>query len=238
MRLALSRNRRLDALAKRFRHWPPIGWVRFGSFRRVRPISRSFGFDRGQCVDRYYIERFLARHAADIHGHVLEVQDNTYTKTFGGDRVRVSDVLHITGNAAATIVANLIDAPHIPSNTFDCIVLTQTLQEIYDCAAVVRTVHRILKSSGVLLATVPGIQQICRDDMDQWGDYWRFTTASARRLFEPVFSSDHLRIDAHGNVLAAVAFLHGLATEDLPAGALDDHDRDYEVVITIRAVKT
>jgi glycosyltransferase involved in cell wall biosynthesis len=37
--------------------WPPVGWVRIGSLRRVTPISQVFGFDRGQPIDRYYIER-------------------------------------------------------------------------------------------------------------------------------------------------------------------------------------
>ena len=74
---------------------PPIGWVRFGSLRRVTPISQEFGYDRGRPIDRYYVETFLARQAADIRGRVLEIGDNSYTRRFGGDRVTVSDVLHV-----------------------------------------------------------------------------------------------------------------------------------------------
>jgi hypothetical protein len=87
------------------------------------------------------------------------------------------------------------------------------------------------------LVTVPGISQIVRYDMDRWGDYWRFTTLSARRLFEAAFPSGDVAVEAHGNVLVATAFLHGLTTRDLRPDELDYRDPDYEVLITVRAVK-
>lgn len=218
--------------------WPPVGFVRFGSLRRLQPISRAFGFDRGLCIDRYYIENFLGEYTEDIRGHVLEIGDDTYTRRFGGDRVARSDVLHVQeGNPKATIVADLTCADSIPSDTFDCIVFTQTLQCIYDVRAAIRHLHRILKPGGVLLATFPGISQISRYDMDRWGDYWRFTTLSARRLFEEVFPPGSVTVRAYGNVLAAVAFLHGLSAEELRREELDYHDPDYELIITVRAVK-
>ena len=236
--LPVEVRRWLRAKQQRFKQSPLPGFVRFGSLRRVTPISRVFGFDRGQCVDRYYIENFLASHAQDIQGHVLEIGDATYTRTFGSARVAKSDVVHVwEGNPKATIVADLTCADHIPSDTFDCIILTQTLQHIYDVHASLKQLYRVLKPGGVLLATFPGISQISRYDMDRWGDYWRFTTLSARRLFEEVFPPDHVTVMAHGNVLAAIAFLHGLAAEELKQEELDHCDPDYEVLITIRAIK-
>jgi glycosyltransferase involved in cell wall biosynthesis/SAM-dependent methyltransferase len=213
--------------------------VRFGSLRRLAPVSRKFGWDRGGLpVDRYYIERFLARHAADVAGHALEVRDDAYIRKFGGARVTRTDVLHPTaGNEKATIIADLTSADHVPSNTFDCIVLTQVLPFIPDVQAAVHTLHRILRPGGVVLATVPGISQIVRYDMDRWGDYWRFTSLSVRRLFECGFPEGEVAIETYGNVLAATAFLQGLSSRDLRPEELDYHDPDYEVVITIRAVK-
>lgn len=73
--------------------------------------------------------------------------------------------------------------------------------------------------------------------MDRWGDYWRFTSLSARHLFEEVFPAESIEVQPHGNVLAAIAFLHGLAAEELRPQELDYHDPDYEVLITVRAVK-
>ncbi|HBY93446.1 MAG TPA: methyltransferase [Chloroflexi bacterium] len=212
--------------------------VRFGDLRRVTPISRSFGFDRGQPVDRYYIEGFLAQYVADIRGRVLEIGDNGYTRQFGAGRVTRSDVLdHVAENPNATIVANLTHADHVPRDTFDCIIFTQTLQFIYDPEAAITTLHRILKPDGVLLGTFPAVSQICRYDMDRWGDYWRFTTASIQRLLGDRFGSENVSVGARGNVLAAISFLHGLSAHELKTEELDYHDPDYQILITARALK-
>ena len=40
-----------------------------------------------------------------------------------------------------------------------------------------------------------------------------------------------------GNVLAAIAFLAGLAAEELRPEELDVNDPDYQAVIVVRAVK-
>jgi SAM-dependent methyltransferase len=219
---------------------PPAGRrVRFGSLRQLAPVSRKFGWDRGGLpIDRYYIECFLEQNARDIRGRVLEMRDDQYTRRFGAERVTQADVLHPTpDNSKATIVADLTRAEHLPGDVFDCIVLTQVLPFIPDVSAAVRTLHRILRPGGVVLATMPGISQIVRYDMDRWGDYWRFTSLSARRAFESGFPQGDLRVEAHGNVLAATAFLHGLSTRDLRPQELDFHDPDYEVLITVRAVK-
>jgi glycosyltransferase involved in cell wall biosynthesis len=219
-------------------YYPPVGCVSLGSLRGVVPISRKWGFDRGLPIDRYYIERFLSAHAADIQGRVLEIQDNAYTRRFGGDRVTRSDVLHaVEGNREATIVADLTCADHLASRAFDCVILTQTLQFIYDVHAALKTVYRILRPGGVLFVTCPGISQISRNDYDRWGDYWRFTTLSVQRLLEKAFPPANVRVEAYGNVLAATAFLQGLATQEFRPTELDYSDPDYQVLITARAVK-
>jgi hypothetical protein len=218
--------------------WPPVGWGRFRSSNRLQPVSRLFGFDRGQCIDRYYIESFLTAHREDIQGHVLEIGDDVYTCKFGGDRVTKKDVLHlVASNPRATIVADLTCAKHIPSDVFDCIIFTQTLPFIYDVRAAIQTLYRILKPRGVLLATFPGISQISRYDMVRWGDYWRFTDASAQRLFADAFGSKNIQVRIHGNVLVACAFLHGLAAQELRPHELEYQDPDYQLLLTLKAVK-
>jgi SAM-dependent methyltransferase len=216
---------------------PPIGKIRFGDLRRLEPLSRKFGYDRGQPVDRYYIEQFLARHADDIRGRVLEIGDDAYTRRFGRARVSQSDVLHIKeGHPGATIIADLSRGEDIPSGVFDCVILTQTLHLVYDVPAALRTLVRILKPGGVLLATVPGITQIDRFEWrHSW--YWAFTTVSAQRRFEEVFPAANLTLATYGNVLAATAFLYGIAYQELRPEELDHRDIDYEVTITVRAVK-
>jgi hypothetical protein len=72
------------------------------------PVSRTFGFERGKPVDRWYIERFLAEHSADVRGRVLEVAESTYTGWYGGEDVTASDVLYAAeGNPDATVVGDL-----------------------------------------------------------------------------------------------------------------------------------
>jgi SAM-dependent methyltransferase len=219
---------------------PPPEWVSLGSLRRVTPISRVWGCDRGQPIDRYYIERYFIDCAPDIHGHVLEIGDSRYTHYYGGDRVTKSDVLHVKeGNPEATIVADLSHAPEIPSDTFDCIILTQTLHLIYDVRATIETLYRILKPGGVALVTFPGISQISHQAEKGWADswYWSFTANSAHRLFEEVFPAENVRVVTYGNVLSAIAFLHGLGAEELCQKELDHCDPDYQFLITVRIVK-
>jgi glycosyltransferase involved in cell wall biosynthesis len=229
----------LRAQWDRHRHSVPLGSLDFGSLRRLTPVSRLLGRDRGLPIDRYYIQRFLTANADRIRGQVLELDDDRYTRTFGGDRVTRSDVLHVhPNNPRATIVADLTCADQIPSNRFDCIILTQTLPFIYNIHAVVRTLHRILKPGGVVLASVGGITQISRRDMERWGHYWSFTSLSARLLFEEAFPAADVRVETFGNVLAATAFLYGLAAEELRETELDYRDPDYEFLITIIAVKS
>lgn len=209
-----------------------------GLDRRITPVDKDWGGKRGQIIDRYYIEKFLAERAGDVRGHVLEFGDDAYTRQYGSGKVTGTDVLHLTAdNPHATIVGDLSDGGQIPSNTFDCIICTQVLLLVYDVHAAIRTLYRILKPGGVALITVPGIQKISRGDMELGGDYWRFTSLSLRRIFEEVFPTDSIEIQASGNVLAAVAFLHGLAVQDVRRQDLDYFDPDFEVSIALRAVK-
>ncbi|GKS60284.1 hypothetical protein YTPLAS18_38110 [Nitrospira sp.] len=216
---------------------PSVGAVQFGDLRRLTPISQVWGFDRGLPIDRYYIELFLARESPHIQRCVLEIGDNQYTRRFGGARVTVSDVLHVTpGAPQATIIADLTAADHIASDRFDCIILTQTLQLIYDVHAAIRTVHRILKPGGVVLATMPGITPLNDAEWSrQW--YWNFTKLSAARLFRDQFPDSCVTVATHGNLLSAQAFLQGLAAEELSQDELAYGDDRYEVTITVKATK-
>jgi SAM-dependent methyltransferase len=217
---------------------PQVGSIDFGALRRTRPISRDWGESRGGAVDRRYIADFLAAHAADIRGRVLEIGDDTYARQYGGTRVDRMDILHWTaGNPKATVVADLADAPHIEDDTFDCAVITQTLQYIYRPEAAIATLHRILRPGGVLLLTVPGITQLSMrcDWSSNW--YWSFALPSVRRLLADRFGAGAVACSSAGNVLAALAHLHGIAASELTDAELADRDPDYQVIITARAVK-
>jgi hypothetical protein len=211
----------------------------FGQTAALEPVSRIFGLDRGTPIDRFYIERFLAHHAGLIHGEVLEVGSDLYTVRFGGAKVTKSYVLDIKGDDAdgRTIAGDLTDHGTIPAGRMDCFICTQTFNFIYDTPKAVQGAFNLLKPGGTLLATVAGISQISRYDMERWGDYWRFTTASLQRLFEPVFGAGTV-VASHGNLPASLALLQGLALEDLPdVSLLEAADPDYQMLLTVVAQK-
>jgi SAM-dependent methyltransferase len=209
--------------------------ARLGVLRRTRPLSDAWGFDRGTPVDRWYIESFLAEHRADVRGRVLEVQDSGYTDRFGTG-VERRDVLDIDpANPRATIVADLAAADAIPTGAFDCFILTQTLHLIYDLRSALGHARRLLRPGGVLLATLPSVSRVSRGAAAS--DYWRFTPASAAALFGEVFGPERVAVRSYGNVLAAVAFLAGMAREELSPRDLETRDEHFPVIVAVRAVK-
>jgi SAM-dependent methyltransferase len=223
---------------RRMLAWPPVGTLRLGSLRRTTPLSRNYGFDRGTPIDRHYIDSFLLDHSGDVRGRVLEIGDDDYTRRFGGEHVQRSDVLDAAAdNPRATIVADLANAPEVESGAFDCVICTQTLLLVYDFRAAIATLERVLAPGGVLLVTVPGVSRICRPEADAWGDWWRFTSWSLRRLLEEAFPSGTVEVRSYGNVLTAAAMLYGIAAEELAEGELEAHDPDFEVTVAGRAVK-
>ena len=217
---------------------PRVGSVKLGDLDRLTPISRDWGFDRGTPIDRFYIERFMAARASDIRGRVLEVANNDYTLRYGGERVTQSDVLHpVEGNPRATVVADLARPDASLEGCFDCIICTQTLQLIFEVRNAITQLHRWLKPEGVLLASLPGISQISREDMQQTGDYWRFTGASVQKMFDREFTGGAVDVEVLGNVFAAIAFLHGIAAEECDEASLLEADPQFQMLMTVRAIR-
>ena len=216
------------------------GEVDFGDLDRLSPISPIFGKDRDLLtIERYYIECFLGANRRDVRGRCLEMGDPFYINKFGDDRVTRIDVLHyVEGNKIATIVADLTDAPQILDDTFDCIIITQTLQMIWDLPAAIATLQRILKPGGVVLATTHGMSRVARrEGVDDWGEYWHLTSQSTRKLFEAAFGKGRVEVVTYGNVLSAVGNLHGLGAGEIERAKIDYNDPNYEIIIGARAVK-
>ncbi len=225
---------RLGRLRQRLRRLTRPAWL--GTLRRTTPLSDTWGNDRGTPIDRYYIECFLEAHRRDIRGRVLEVKDSGYITRFGSG-VERADVLDIDpANPAATIVADLSAAGAIAPDQFDCFVLTQTLQFIYDVRASIRYVHRLLRPGGVALVTVPCASRLAHTYHTQ-SDYWRFTPASCAMLFGDVFGPEQTTVYSYGNVLAMIAFLAGMAHQELSRAELETRDPLYPIIVAVRATK-
>lgn len=200
-----------------------------------RPISGHWGYDRGQPIDRWYIEAFLDEHRADVRGDALEVKSGTYVRRYGADLGHVH-ILDVDGqNAAATVIGDLGGERPLPVGSLDCFVLTQTLQYVWAVETAVHNAHDMLRPGGVLLLTVPAIARVSHElDID---DLWRFTADSMRRLLVPRFGDSNVSVVSRGNLVAASAFLAGLAASELSRTELDDDDERFPVVIAARAAR-
>lgn len=205
---------------------------------RYKPFSRAFGHDRGRPIDRFYIDRFIAAEAGAIRGRVLEIGDNNYTRALGADRVTQSDILSPVEDPNATVIADLSNAPQIPDDSFDCIILTQVLQCIYDHHAAIRTMHRILKPGGTVLATLPFLSVLSGVDMAMWGEHWRYTSKAAHRLFADVFGPANVEVHSYGNLVLAMAYLNGFAIQDLDPADFEYNDPLIELISTVKATKS
>lgn len=214
---------------------PPVGRVRLGDFGGVAPIGAGQSVPPARRIDAHYTAAFLAEQAHYVRGEVLEISDGAYAKTIGMGRVKSVTRL-IPGNQAIALVDHL-NTDHLPDASFDCILLLQTLHRIYDLAATVQTLHRLLKPGGVLLLTAPGVGLVKANATAAAG-YWAFTERTLRLLFEPAFGAEQLQVSTHGNVLAAMAWLHGLPADQLDAAELEVQDPQYPLLLTLRAIKS
>ncbi len=210
--------------------------MRVGRISITRPLSKASGFDRGLPIDRYYIERFLALHSADIRGRVLEAGDDSYSRRFGAGQVTRQDVVNIDSRDPSTTIAGDLAAPGtLPEGTFDCVLLTQTLQDVFDVPAALAHIRRSLRPGGVALLTFPGVAPISPDD---WRDsfYWRFTAPSVQRLLADAFEPAGIEVSPYGNLYAATAFLHAAAAQEVSEKKLQPVMPDYAIVIAARAI--
>lgn len=168
----------------------------------------------------------------------MEIGDREYSVRYGGVNVTKSVVLHVQADASdVDLVGNLVTGQGIPADTFDCIILTQTLPFLTDPLAAVRTAFTALKVNGVLLCTVPGISPISRFDADRWGDFWRFSPQGAEHIFRQVFGDAAFEVKGYGNRVSATALLNGWVAEELHQEELDTHDPDFPVIIGCKGIK-
>lgn len=210
-----------------------VGW---GDLRRTQPYSRNWGYDRGTPIDRVYIEAFLRDHASDVRGACLEVLNADYTVRFGGARVERRDVLDIDpSNVAATIVADLGEVNSLPAERFDCVIFTQTLHLVPDMRVALANIWRAIVPGGVLLMTVPALGR--HDSRESFHhDRWRVTKTGLEWLVADL-SGPRATYATYGNLLSCVAFLYGLAAEELRPEELQVNDPQFPLIVGARVRK-
>ena len=144
--------------------------------------------------------------------------------------------MELPANPQATIVADLATADARAGQRLDCFVLTQTLQFVYDTpGGAGATPSRILRPGGVLLATVreSGHPEVRADP--------GITGASPGGMYPELFGrpvrQHRITVRAYGNILTSIAFLTGMAAEELSEKERERDDPDFPLLVTIRAVK-
>jgi hypothetical protein len=206
---------------------------RWGNLRRVRPFSDYYGFDRGTPIDRYYLERFLTEHRADITGDVLEIQMSNYTRRHGSN-LRRTDTVDMEPRFNATYTCDLAASEGVvPTAAYDCFVLPNTLSFLRDLDACLRHALRVIKPGGTILATTAVL-----GPMDQHTkDYWRLSADGWREVGARVWPGSDMTVRAYGNCLSATAAIMGLAVEELTPAELDVEDPKYPVLVGVRCRK-
>lgn len=203
--------------------------------RKLRPLSRNYGFNRGTPIDRYYIEKFIESESSRIKGVCLEIGDKRYATKYGDQRLSRCDVLDIhTSNRMANLHADLRDMTGVVrSQTYDCVILTQVLGMVDDYQAVIREIHRILRPGGSVLITCSSLAPA----HSLRNSYWRFLETSLRFSLEKVFSKALVRVESYGNMLAGQAFWVGMSQEDLSENELEFNDPHYPLIVSAVASK-
>lgn len=210
--------------------------INWGDLRKFSPVSKSFGFDRGNPVDRYYVELFLQKNADLIRGNCLELLDSRYIKKFGSDKVTSCDILDIdTANKKATLIADLTSEKPLGERNYDCIICTQALYLMYDVKKALQNLCDALKVDGWLLITVPFLVKYSPEPLD----CWRFTEYGLRRILEELALQKRIEfhVESYGNLITCVASLQGLAVEDLKEPEFAYKDDSYPLVICAKVKK-
>jgi hypothetical protein len=204
--------------------------VRWGSLRRLDPISPVWGSERGQVVDRYYIDRFFERNGRLITGRVLEVRDTGYTSRYGVGVTSIDVVDIDPRNDDATIVADLADEGSLPAAAFDCAVVPQTLLFVRDPFTAVANLWQSIAPGGTLLISTPMISRL--DPAAVEHDRWHLAPAGLAEVIERSCPGGEVELESWGNPLVAIAFLQGIAAEELRPAELDAQHPLFPIVVT------
>ena len=206
---------------------------RWGNLRRTRPFSAGFGFDRGTPVDRFYLDRFFDRHRADITGEVLEIQMPGYTRRYG-QGVRAAHAVDINPQFSPTYLCDLADAARlIPAERYDCFLLPNTLSHLRSLEDCLRQAFRVVRPGGVILASTAVLSPLIPDGPD----YWRLSAQGWEEVAARVWPEGQVKVESHGNCLAAMAAMLGLAHEELTPEELLVEDPRYPVLVTVHCRK-
>ena len=194
----------------------------------VLPHSRSFGFERGTPVGRYYVENFLRTNASHVHGRCLDFGDDRYRSFF--PLATSYEVVDVTPKDGVDYVCDIHDATSMPQAAFDTIICLQVFEHLAWPEKAAESIAQLLKPGGTLLLTAPFINPVHYVPTD----YRRFTPECLTMILEQA----RLVVDEvtfGGNSLVGTGSLLGMVTQDFSNRELDLKDPVYPYNILVRA---
>jgi SAM-dependent methyltransferase len=139
-----------------------------------------------------------------ITGDVLEVRSAAYTDRFGS-RSHIIDIN--PSNRAATLVVDLCRPSSLMADSYDCVILTQTLQFLEAPEVALINLWRSLRPGGTMMITVPCAVRIDHELPE--ADYWRWIPAGLRELIGRHCDEAMVEVEGAGNLVTALAALLG-----------------------------
>jgi SAM-dependent methyltransferase len=221
---------------------PVIRQLRCLQFRRLQPIGN--GRQRGTPIVRYYWERYLQEHLADIRGTTLEIGTTDTIRRFGGIVVTRADAIDLSPHSPeVTVVADLSRADHVPADRYDCFVNQFTMHLIYDAKAALYHSIRLLKPGGVLLINFSCVDYYFPSGLDMGTGEALFLY----RWYTPIQVENMLRslslrpedytLDTYGNLFTRIAYQMNMPAEELTRRELKFVDPGHPLLICARVVK-
>jgi ubiquinone/menaquinone biosynthesis C-methylase UbiE len=130
---------------------------------------------------RFELDAVIKKNAPFVKGRILDIGAGSYDRY--SDYFDTTEYVRMNmAPGPNTHLVGYIEEIPAADASFDGIVCTQVLGDVYDVRKALAECHRVLKVGGTVLLTESFIDPL----HDESHDYWRFTPHSLQRLFEEV----------------------------------------------------
>ena len=198
----------------------------------INKYSEKFGFDRGTPIDRYYIDEFIRNlELNNEFNTALEFGELNYVEQFN-----VSHKFFLSHpdfskskDTKNQILFDLNTQKKYDGQKFDLIISTNVINFTKNPFVTLRHHIDMLNIDGTIFLTASSSMPISQFDAERWGDYWRFTPDAMHHLLENL--DCEYQVESLGNFKSSVAFLCGLASEEMEESDLKEKDNRYPLLV-------
>lgn len=202
------------------------------TLKAIKKYSNKFGFDRGTPLDLFYMMQIFDKvDKYKSYQNSLEFGDLNYSKLFNTKNMFVlTHPEYANGVIDKNQIVFDLNSSNIYNGTFfDLIISTNVINFTHNPFVSIKHHFAMLNDNGTLVLTVQSSMPVSDYDQKRWGDYWRLTMDSLAKLLEgyPI----EYELYSFGSFTTSIAFLCGIAAEELELNVLDEHDHRYPIGI-------